>query len=63
MGGRAMSKLPVKRLMLLMSKTAGFTPITNRRQFTGVPSLTGMAPVGVPARLLGRSVSMNGRMG
>jgi prepilin-type N-terminal cleavage/methylation domain-containing protein/prepilin-type processing-associated H-X9-DG protein len=27
------------------------------------PSLTGMAPVGVPARLLVRSVSMNGRMG
>ena len=27
------------------------------------PSLTGMAPVGVPASLLVRSVSMNGRMG
>ena len=27
------------------------------------PSLTGMAPVGVPARSLVRSVSMNGRMG
>ena len=27
------------------------------------PSLTGMAPVGVPADLLVRSVSMNGRMG
>jgi prepilin-type processing-associated H-X9-DG protein len=27
------------------------------------PSLTGMAPIGVPANLLARSVSMNGRMG
>ena len=27
------------------------------------PSLTGIAPVGVPANLLSRSVSMNGRMG